>query len=164
MRATRRTDPTVSGGNDIRSIKPCLGRVTVGDCITLMRELPDGSIDACICDPPYAEVNRPYGRLTEAEWWDLMMGVCTEVRRVLKPSGSAMFVLQPNSAHVGQMRPWVFEFQAWVCHKLEHGAGRLVVEHDGPALRSCTAQVRIDEAFHQSLRVVRATRLLPRPG
>jgi hypothetical protein len=74
-------------------------------------------VDAIICDPPYPEISRPYGRLTEAEWWSLMMDVCREVRRVLKPAGSAVFVLQPNSRKVGSMRPWLFEFQAWACRE-----------------------------------------------
>jgi hypothetical protein len=47
----------------------------------------------------------------------MMMAVCVEVRRVLKPTGSAVFIIQPNSVHVGQMRGWVFEFMAWVCRE-----------------------------------------------
>lgn len=67
-----------------------------GDCVDAMRGLPDASIDAVITDPPYAEVSRDYGRFTEESWRELMGGVVREVRRVLKPTGSAMFVLQPN--------------------------------------------------------------------
>jgi DNA modification methylase len=29
-------------------------RIITGDCVQRMRELPDASIDACVCDPPYA--------------------------------------------------------------------------------------------------------------
>jgi hypothetical protein len=39
------------------------------------------------------------------------------VRRVLKPTGSAVFVLQPNSEKVGKMRPWLWDFMAWVCRE-----------------------------------------------
>jgi hypothetical protein len=46
-----------------------------------------------------------------------MHATVREVRRVLTPSGSAMFVLQPNSAHVGQMRSWLWEFLAWCCRE-----------------------------------------------
>lgn len=86
-----------------------------GDCIEIMRGLPDASIDAVITDPPYPEIDREYGRMTEAAWWDMMMGVCVEVRRLLKPTGSAVFILQPNSHKVGSMRGWLWEFMAWVC-------------------------------------------------
>lgn len=86
-----------------------------GDCLDVLPTIPSGSIDAVITDPPYPEISRDYGRMTEAEWWDMMMGVCTEVRRVLKPTGSAVFILQPNSRKVGSMRGWLWEFMAWVC-------------------------------------------------
>jgi DNA modification methylase len=91
------------------------GGVTLyhGDCREVLRALPDASVDAVITDPPYPEISRDYGRLTEAEWHDLMRSVVGEVRRVLKPSGSAVFVLQPNWERVGRMRPWLWEFMAW---------------------------------------------------
>lgn len=83
-----------------------------GDCREVMATLDAASVDAVVCDPPYAEIDRPYGRLTEPQWHDLMDGVIEQVRRVLNPSGSAVFVIQPNSERVGRMRPWVFEFMA----------------------------------------------------
>jgi DNA modification methylase len=86
-----------------------------GDCLDVLPTIPAASVDAIITDPPYPEIDRPYGRLTEAAWWDLMMGVCREARRVLKPSGSAVFILQPNSRKVGSMRGWLWRFMAWAC-------------------------------------------------
>ena len=86
-----------------------------GDCLEIMPTLADCSVDAVITDPPYPEIDRAYGRLTEAQWWDLMMDVCRETRRILKPTGSAVFILQPNSRKVGSMRGWLWEFMAWVC-------------------------------------------------
>ena len=90
----------------------------LGDCVDWLRTLPDGSVDAVITDPPYPEIDRPYGRLTEAEWWALIVGgVVPEVRRILKPTGSAVFILQPNSRKVGSMRGWLWEFMAWACRE-----------------------------------------------
>src|SRR5947209_9621282 len=86
-----------------------------GDCLSVLPHLPPGSVDAVICDPPYPEIQRSYGRLTEAEWHGLMRALVPEVRRVLKPSGSAVFVLQPNSERAGRMRPWLWQFLAWLC-------------------------------------------------
>jgi len=83
-----------------------------GDCREVMATLDAESVDAVVCDPPYAEIDRHYGRLTEPQWHDLMDGVMAQVRRVLKPSGSAVFILQPNSERVGRMRPWLWEFMA----------------------------------------------------
>ena len=85
-----------------------------GDCLDVLRTIPAESVDAVITDPPYPMIKRDYGMLTEDEWWALMMGVCIEVRRVLKPSGSAVFILQPNSRKVGSMRGWLWRFMWWV--------------------------------------------------
>ena len=88
-----------------------------GDCLDILPTLEAGSVDAVVTDPPYPEIKRAYGKLTVPEWWDLMMGVCSETRRILKPTGSAVFILQPNSERVGQMRGWLWEFMAWVCRE-----------------------------------------------
>lgn len=84
-----------------------------GDCLEVLKTLDAGSVDAVITDPPYPEIDRPYGRMTEAGWHVMMRGVVTECRRILKPTGSAVFILQPNSERVGRMRPWLWEFMAW---------------------------------------------------
>jgi DNA modification methylase len=89
----------------------------LGDCIEQMKTLGDGSIDCIITDPPYPEISRDYGRMTEAEWHEMMRSVVAQARRVLKPSGSAVFILQPNSERVGRMRPWLWEFMAWTCRE-----------------------------------------------
>jgi site-specific DNA-methyltransferase (adenine-specific) len=37
----------------VSDLSPWLGRVTCGDCLELMRELPDGCVSAVVTDPPY---------------------------------------------------------------------------------------------------------------
>ena len=83
-----------------------------GDCLEVLRTLADSSVDAVVTDPPYAEIDRDYGRFTESQWHILMDSVVLECRRILKPTGSAVFILQPNSEKVGRMRPWLWEFMA----------------------------------------------------
>lgn len=92
-------------------------RLFNADCRAILPTLPDASVDCVICDPPYPMIDRPYGKLTEAEWHGLMDVVVPECRRILKPKGSAVFILQPNSERVGRMRPWLFEFQAKWCRE-----------------------------------------------
>jgi len=88
------------------------------DAVEFLALLPDASIDAVITDPPYPCIKRDYGYWTVEQWWELIVdGVVPQVRRVLKPTGSAVFILQPNSEHVGQMRGWLWEFMAWVCRE-----------------------------------------------
>lgn len=89
-----------------------------GDCLDVLPTLEVESVDAVITDPPYPHIKRDYGEWTTEEWWALMVdGVIPEVRRVLKPTGSAVFILQPNSKHVGELRGWLWEFMAWVCRE-----------------------------------------------
>lgn len=89
-------------------------RLILGDCREVLPTLETASVDFIFCDPPYPEIARTYGRWTEAEWFALMRTVVPECMRILKPSGSAVFVLQPNSERVGRMRTWLWEFMAWV--------------------------------------------------
>jgi DNA modification methylase len=84
-----------------------------GDCRPWLASLADASVDAVVSDPPYAEIDRAYGRLSEADWHALMRQVVTECRRILRPHGSAVFILQPNSERVGRMRPWLWDFLSW---------------------------------------------------
>jgi DNA modification methylase len=84
-----------------------------GDCRHELKKLASKSIDLILIDPPYPEIDREYGRLTEQEWHDLMRVVVAEGRRVLKSTGSMVVVLQPNFEKVGKMRLWLWEFVAW---------------------------------------------------
>ena len=84
----------------------------LGNCVDELKKLPSASVDSVVTDPPYPEINRDYGRLTESEWHTLMDAIIIEVKRVLKPTGSAVFILQPNMERIGRMRPWLWEFMA----------------------------------------------------
>lgn len=87
-------------------------RLIHGDCRRELKKLPDKSVDLLLCDPPYPEIDREYGRLTEADWHEMMRVVVTEGRRVLKPTGSMVVIIQPNFETVGKMRLWAWEFVA----------------------------------------------------
>lgn len=53
-----------------------------GDCLDRMKEIPDGSVDAIICDPPYG---------TTACKWDSIIPLelmWNELKRVIKPNGA----------------------------------------------------------------------------
>lgn len=94
-----------------------------GDCIAWLDTLPAQSVDAIVCDPPYAEIDRDYGRMTEAEWEAFAHALVRASLRVLKPRGSAVFIIQPNSERVGRMRAWVFRFLAWCADDLVRETG-----------------------------------------
>lgn len=94
-----------------------LNTIHCGDAVEYLRTLPDGCIDACISDPPYAEVDRDYGRLTESDWMALMQSITLEVKRIVKPTGSAMFILQPNFEKLGKMRLWLWRYLLWAAEE-----------------------------------------------
>lgn len=87
-------------------------RILQGDCRSVLPRLPAASFDCVVTDPPWPGVPRDYGRWTEPEWHDLMDGVVPECRRLLRPGGSAVFVLGPTAAAPGRMRPWAWDFLA----------------------------------------------------
>lgn len=89
-----------------------------GDGLAWLASLPAESVDAVVCDPPYAEIDRDYGRMTEAAWEAFAHTLVRASLRVLKPRGSAVFIIQPNSERVGRMRAWVFRFLAWCADDL----------------------------------------------
>ncbi len=88
-------------------------RLIQGDCRIELKKLPANSVDLILTDPPYPEIDREYGRLSEAEWHELMKSVVIEGRRVLKPTGSMVIILQPNFETIGKMRLWPWEFLVW---------------------------------------------------
>lgn len=85
----------------------------LADCLDVLPTIESASVDCVISDPPYPEISRDYGRMTESAWMEMMQEVVRQTRRVLKPTGSAVFILQPNSRKVGSMRLWLWEFMVW---------------------------------------------------
>ena len=70
-------------------------QVLVGDCIDMMRTLPDQSVQCCVTSPPYYGL-RDYGvdgqiglEETPAEFIARLVEVFREVRRVLRDDGTA---------------------------------------------------------------------------
>lgn len=88
-------------------------RLFEADCREIFPILAAASLDAIICDPPYPEIDRAYGRLSEDEWFELMREMVVQSRRILTPTGSAVFVLQPNWERFGKMRTWLWRFLLW---------------------------------------------------
>lgn len=60
-------------------------RLMIGDCLERMKEIPDGSVDMVLTDPPYGTTACKWDAVIEfTPMWD-------NVRRVLKPNGAAVF-------------------------------------------------------------------------
>lgn len=84
---------------------PAVNRVYQVDAMTLLRAIPDNSVDCCVTSPPYFGL-RDYGvagqiglEATPAEYVQTLVTLFREVRRVLKDSGS--FWLNLGDSYTG---------------------------------------------------------------
>jgi site-specific DNA-methyltransferase (adenine-specific) len=66
-----------------------------GDCLELMKEIPDNSVDLICCDPPYGTTNIKWDEVIDfAEMWN-------QYGRIIKPKGViCLFGSQPFSAQL----------------------------------------------------------------
>jgi DNA modification methylase len=71
-----------------------------GDCLDVMREMPDNSVDSIVTDPPYG-----LGFMGKA-WDDLPPGLpwAQECLRVLKPGGGCWPSVDPHLAPARRRR------------------------------------------------------------
>ena len=90
-----------------------------GDCIEIMRTIPDGSIDCVLTDPPYGT--------TACKWdsvipFDLMWA---ELKRVTKPNGAVvLFGSQPFTSALVMSNIDQFKY-CWVWNKVNRFTGAL---------------------------------------
>lgn len=68
-----------------------LDQIYLGDCLELLRSLPDGCIDLVVSSPPY-NLGKEYEARTALEHYlEEQTAVLTECARVLKPTGSVFW-------------------------------------------------------------------------
>lgn len=76
-----------------------------GDCLEVMKELEDGSVDCVVTSPPY-NFNMNYGRykdnLSYDSYLEIMNDVFKEIRRLLSPKGHFFLNVGFNSKN-----PWL---------------------------------------------------------
>lgn len=84
-----------------------------GDCMELMKEIPDGSVDLILCDPPYGT--------TKAKWDSVLPlpEMWAEYNRILKPDGVAvLFAAQPFTTTLINSNRQAFRYLwVWVKNK-----------------------------------------------
>ena len=82
-----------------------------GDCLERMKEIPDGSVDAIVCDPPYG---------TTACKWDSVIPLepmWEQLKRVIKPKGAiVMTASQPFTTTLIASNMKMFKY-CWVWDK-----------------------------------------------
>lgn len=75
-----------------------------GDCLERMKEIPSGSVDAIICDPPYGTMNTDGGRRMRIGGWDIPISpevLFHEANRVLRPNAAMiLFSQEPYTSRI----------------------------------------------------------------
>ena len=81
------------------------GKVTLahGDCLTVLRTLPDESVDSCVTDPPagiyFMNCVWDHHKGGRDQWIAWMQEVAVEVLRVCKPGAHALVWALPRTSH-----------------------------------------------------------------
>lgn len=96
-------------------------RLIQGDCLEEMQNIPDGSIDAVICDPPYGTTSCKWDSVIPLEpMWK-------QLKRVVKENGAiVLFGSQPFSSALVMSNPKMFKYE-WIWDK-KLGSGSLNVK------------------------------------
>ena len=82
-----------------------------GDCLEVMRSIPDGSVDAIIADPPYGTTDCKWDSVIPFEpMWE-------ELKRIIKPNGAiVLFGSQPFTSALIMSNIKMFKY-CWVWYK-----------------------------------------------
>jgi DNA modification methylase len=88
-----------------------------GDCLELMKKIPDNSVDMCLTDPPYG---------TTACKWDSVIPfepMWQELKRIVKDNGAiCLFGSEPFSSHLRLSNLKMFKYD-WYWNKLKPSTG-----------------------------------------
>ena len=109
---------TLLGGNTVGCESV---RLMQGDCLELLKDIPDGSIDLILTDPPYG-----WGT-TDCKWDSVIPfePMWTELKRIIKPNGAiVLFGSEPFSSHLRLSNLKMFKYD-WVWEK-EQGVNPLL--------------------------------------
>jgi len=86
----------------------------LGDCLDVMQDIPDGSVDAVICDPPYGTVRCA---------WDVIIPfgpMWAQLKRIVKPNGAIVLMAsQPFTSALVMSNVAMFAYEwIWVKSKI----------------------------------------------
>lgn len=100
----------------------CVIDLIRGDCLEELKNIPDGSVDMVLTDPPYG---------TTACKWDTVIPfepMWEQLKRVTKKNGAiVLFGSQPFTSALVMSNPKMFKYE-WVWNKVT-GRGHLVAKH-----------------------------------
>jgi site-specific DNA-methyltransferase (adenine-specific) len=84
-------------------------QVLHGDCLEVLQQLPDASVDFIITSPPYADQRKKtYGGIHPDHYVEWFMPRAAELKRVLHPKGSFILNIKER-VHNGERHTYVLE-------------------------------------------------------
>ena len=93
-----------------------INQIICGDCLEVMQDIPDGSIDLVLTDPPYG---------TTACKWDIVIPfepMWKQLKRITKKNGAiVLFGSQPFTSALVMSNPKMFKYE-WVWGKSKCGS------------------------------------------
>lgn len=101
----------------------------LGDCLERMKEIPDGSIDLILTDPPYGTTSCKWDSVIPFEM------MWSELKRIIKPNGAiVLFGSEPFSSMLRCSNLKMFKYD-WVWNKTKpqgflNAKARPLVEHE----------------------------------
>jgi modification methylase len=132
MKSSAGTEMTIKA----ESFKALIGRVIHGDCLEVMKQIPDGAIDLVFADPPYNlqlqnELIRPNRTKVDAvdDEWDkfesfrdydeFSLAWLSECRRLLKSNGTIWVIgtyhnIYRLGKHLQDLDYWILNDIVWV--------------------------------------------------
>jgi site-specific DNA-methyltransferase (adenine-specific) len=105
-----------------------------GDCLELMKEIPDGSVDMILCDPPYGTMKGAGldGWDKDDTLWDERLDtgrLFAEYERILRESGICiLFSQEPYTSELRTQRTANFDFIYPMIWKKDHFANALIAK------------------------------------
>src|SRR5882672_3052331 len=91
---TKRPLPTTCSPELLTGLRPAfrteLGSLFVGDCLPILKSLPDNSLDLVITSPPYDQQPKyKNGEKYDRSWYrSFFLDVTSEILKKLKPHGN----------------------------------------------------------------------------
>jgi site-specific DNA-methyltransferase (adenine-specific) len=86
----------------------------LGDCLERMKEIPDGSVDMVLADPPYGTTRCKWDAVIDLE------AMWAQLKRIVKPNGAiVMTASQPFTSALVMSNPKMFAYEwVWVKSKI----------------------------------------------
>jgi DNA modification methylase len=107
LRVAKKTRDLFSGKNG--EIQSWVNKIHQGDCLELMRKMPDECVDLIVTSPPYADARKhTYGGVAPDQYVEWFCERGAEMLRILKPTGSFVLNIKEKAVE-GERHTYVLE-------------------------------------------------------